>query len=301
MILDSRSTSLERPFYSKRAESPARYCGFKPIGQDAAVTFTPPPGVQFSFNDLTIPGGGTGCLSSSAGSFWQCIYDLGIRVESNRPVIVLEFNPRTIRSNDASLLLPEPLLGSEYVVLSWPTDARSLLEIPGLEGFGGPSVLSYVSVVAPYDDTSVTVRSSARIQGTEIPEGSTAPQTVQPMYKGGIQTFTLNTGQVLNLSAMPDSLFETADMTGTIIISDKPVAVFSGHESAGIAPPNQVRGSGKLLFRPLREQILPVSLLGQDYVAVKSKERVGTRPLANRSRGCRSYDHDKRQSLVWMV
>jgi hypothetical protein len=249
-----------------------------PSEQDATVTFTPPPGVQFSFNDLTIPGGGNRVFEFPPLSLsGNDIYDLGIRVESNRPVLVHQFNPwDNTYSNDASLLLPEPLLGSEYVVLSWPTDARSLLEIPGLEGFGGPSVLSYVSVVAPYDDTSVTVRSSARIQGTEIPEGSTEPQTVQPMYKGGIQTFTLNTGQVLNLSAMPDSLFETADMTGTIIISDKPVAVFSGHESAGIAPPNPSPGAQEsCCLDHLEEQMLPVSLLGQDYVAVKSKERGG--------------------------
>jgi len=96
------------------------------------------------------------------------------------------------------------------------------------------------------------------------------------MYKGGIQTFTLNTGQVLNLSAMPDSLFETADMTGTIIISDKPVAVFSGHESAGIGVPNPSPGANDTCcLDHLEEQMLPISLLGESYVAVKSKDRGG--------------------------
>ena len=248
-----------------------------PSEQEATVTFTPPPGVQFTFNDLTVPGGGNRVFEFPPLSLsGNDIYDLGIRLESNRPVLVHQFNPwDNTYSNDASLLLPEPLLGSEYVILSWPTDARSLVElpIPGLDEIGGPSVLSYLSVVAPYDDTSVTVRSSARIQGTEVPEGSAEPQTVQPMFKGGIQTFTLNKGQVLNLSAMPDALFEKADLTGTIVISNKPIAVFSGHEAAAIASPDEQEKS--CCLDHLEEQMLPISLLGTEYVAAKAKDRGG--------------------------
>lgn len=270
----------EDPTIPQAPDLPHAVVVSNPSDQEAIVTFTPPPGVQFSFNNLTVPGGGNRVFEFPPLSLsGNDIYDLGIKLESNRPVLVHQFNPwDNTYSNDASLLLPEPLLGSEYVVLAWPTDARSLVElpVPGLEGFGGPSVHSYVSVVAPYDDTSVTVRSSARIQGTEVPEGSTAEPTVKPMYKGGIQTFTLNTGQVLNLSAMPDSFFETADMTGTIILSDKPVAVFAGHESAAVVPPATGTGeSQSCCLDHLEEQMLPVSLLGQNYVAVKAKERGG--------------------------
>jgi hypothetical protein len=255
---------------------------------DATISFTPPPGVTFNFTDLTVPGQTTKVFEfPSLDTSGSNIYNLAIRVESNRPVLVHQFNPwDNTYSNDASLLLPEPMLGQTHYVLSWPTDARSLIEfpIPGLENFGGPSSHGFVSVVAPYDNTTVIVRTTARVNGTEVPAGfdpATYPMAVNPMPPGSVQTFVLDAGQVLNLDAMPETIMETADFTGTLVQADKPVAVFSGHDSAAIAAPNPGIGGDDdgCCLDHLEEQMPHVSLLGNTYVAGKTKPRGGEKDL----------------------
>ena len=258
---------------------------------DAQVTFTPPPGVPFTFPDTVVPGSGSRVfLFPSMDTSGSNIWDLGVRLESNRPVLVHQFNPwDNTYSNDASLLLPEPLLGQEYLVLSWPTDARSLIEIPGLPGFGGPSSHGFLSVLAPFDDTEVLVRTTARVNATEAPAGvdpaSYTPK-VAAMAPGSVGTFVLNKGQVLNLDAMPLSIFETADLTGTLVLSNKPVAVFSGHDSAAIVEPKPPprfpdpdQQDTACCLDHLEEQMIPVSLLGKHYVASKSASRGGESDL----------------------
>jgi len=263
-----------------------------PSELDATVEFTPPPGVNFNFADLTVPGSGSRVFEfpyPELATEGSDITDVGVRIESDRPVLVHQFNPwDNTYSNDASLLLPEPLLGQEHLILSWPTDPRCLIEIPGLPNFGGPCSHSFLSVVAPTDNTEVTVRASARVAGTVIPEGMEGQiePTVDPMPPGAIQTFTLNKGQVLNLDAMPETIFETADLTGSLVLSNKPIAVFSGHDSAAVSAPGGGGGtgdpgedSGSCCLDHLEEQMIPVSLLGTHYVAAKSASRGGEKDL----------------------
>ena len=268
-----------------------------PSEMEATVVLTPPPGVSFSFSDLVIPGSGSKVFQfPSMDTSGSDITDLGVRIESNRPVLVHQFNPwDNTYSNDASLLLPEPLLGQEHLILSWPTDTRCLLEIDipdipiDLGELGGPCAHSFLTVVAPYDNTSVTVRASAPVNATEPPEG-VDPENFQPtvaaMPKGAIQTFTLNKGQVLNLDALPESVFDTADLTGTLVLSNKPVAVFSGHDSAlAVAPkepppfPDPDEKDDSCCLDHLEEQMIPVGLLGKQYLATKSADRGGESDL----------------------
>ncbi|MFT7624272.1 MAG: hypothetical protein ACI9WU_003459 [Myxococcota bacterium] len=255
-----------------------------PSELEATVTFTPPPGVSFTFNELIVPGTESKVfLFPSLDTGGSGIYDLGIRIESNRPILVHQFNPwDNTFSNDASLLLPEPLLGQEYLVMSWPTDTRCLLVIPGLPGFGGPCSHGTVTIVAPTDNTEVTIRASARINASELEQNEPTTE-IDAIPKGGIATFVLNKGQVLNLDAMPEDLFTQADLTGTLILSNKPVAVFSGHDSASVAAPIDPPGGGfpggeesdTCCLDHLEEQMIPVSLLGQEYIAAKSADRGG--------------------------
>ena len=258
----------------------------------ATVAFTPPPGVIFDFDNLEIAGGQSEIYKfPSLDTSGSNIYDLGIRIESNRPVLVHQFNPwDNTFSNDASLLLPEPLLGQEYFILSWPTDARGLIDIPipGLENFGGDNVHGFVTIVAPHDNTTVTVRSTARVAPTLPPKGMEEGfmPLVKAMPPGGIQSFTLQKGQVLNLDAMPETIFEVADLTGTYVFSNKPIAVFAGHDSAAISAPKDPapfpdpdEEDGGCCLDHLEEQMIPVGLLGNTYVAAKAADRGGENDL----------------------
>ena len=82
----------------------------------ATVAFTAPPGKTFNFPDLVIPGLGSKVFEFPSFIIsGSSITDFGIRLQSDRPVLVHQFNPwDNTFSNDASLLLPEPLLGQEH-------------------------------------------------------------------------------------------------------------------------------------------------------------------------------------------
>ncbi len=253
----------------------------------AKLEFTPPPGVTFNFPDLEVPGNSSMVYQFPALAVnGSDIANVGIRLESNRPVLVHQFNPwDNTYSNDASLLLPEPILGQEHVVLSWPTDTRCLISIPGLPNIGGPCAHGFVTVVATQDDTEVFVRVTSPVAATELPPGvnpATYTAPVKKMAKGAVQTFVLKKGQVLNLDAMPESAFEQADLTGTLVLTNKPAAVFSGHDSAAISNPaiqSDPDQNTSCCLDHLEEQILPVDLLGQSYIAAKTKSRGGESDL----------------------
>jgi hypothetical protein len=231
---------------------------------EATIAFEAPPGVVISVPDLVIPPMATRVFEmpvlNVAGTG---ISRKAIGLGSNRPILVHQFNPWQARwSNDASLLLPETFFGREYVILSWPTDPRGLLPaFPGLPA--QENVNGFFTVLAVEDDTQVTFTVTAR---TKAGDG------VLAMEANTSQTVTLNRGEVLNVEAEPNTLFEYADLTGSSVSSSKPVAVFAGHESAAIGPEG---GENICCLDHLEEQMLPLPVLGTTYLAVKTKPRGG--------------------------
>ena len=93
------------------------------------------------------------------------------------------------------------------------------------------------------------------------------------MSPGMVQTITLNRGEVLNVEAEPLSLFDSADLTGSTISANKPIAAFGGHEEAVVA----VEGGEEqpCCADHLEEQLLPIETLDSSYVLVKAKPRGG--------------------------
>lgn len=84
---------------------------------------------------------------------------------------------------------------------------------------------------------------------------------LQKTLESQTYTFTLQPYQVLNVK----SDYVGTDLTGSIVTSDKPVAVFSGHEAAT---------SGSVCCADhLEQQLFPVSTWGKTYVAAKSFPR----------------------------
>jgi len=166
-------------------------------------------------------------------------------------------------TNDASLLLPEHALAKEYMVVTRPTLGFYY------EGELGTSP-GFFSVVAPgAGSTKVTVTFTANtMAGTA---GLAA-------YKQGqTATFTLSRWDVLQiLSESPASctvvkkdawdtefcdLSKTTDLTGTIVQSGQPVAVFAGHDCAFVP-------WDKWACDHLEEQMIPSASMGKQYVAV---------------------------------
>ncbi|MEZ4266729.1 MAG: IgGFc-binding protein [Myxococcota bacterium] len=225
----------------------------------AEVSFETPPGVTVDAPDTKIPG-------RTSRIFLMPVLNVsltgtsmkGIRVSSTRPVLVHQFNPWDNEfSNDASLLLPETFLGSQYTILSWPSGPSVF---PNLKGQSG-----YFTVLAAYAATDVTIMVTADVL---------AGGKVKAMKAGTTQTIRLERGEVMNIEMTADfsSVFGNTDLTGSTVTSDKPVAVFAGHEEAVIAPQD---AEESCCADHLEEQMLPKSVLGTHYLAVKLKPRGG--------------------------
>jgi hypothetical protein len=172
-----------------------------------------------------------------------------IHVTAADPVTVFELN-YIDASTDGYTALPSSLLGQEYVVLGYGNELLPWLEDePGIPFLAGGSQFAVVGVQS---NTAVTI-TPASSSGTRV--------------AGVPYTIILQTGETYR---MIDWDTVGGDFSGTIVVSDKPVAVFGGHKSAAI-PHGQFGYSDHL-----EEQLPPVNLWGRHFL---------TTPLATRQNG----------------
>ncbi|MGA8849840.1 MAG: thioredoxin domain-containing protein [Dehalococcoidia bacterium] len=208
--------------------------------------------------------------SSAEVSGSDNVEDKGIHVLAEDDVTVYFLNPSTpVATNDAYLALPVDILGTEYVILAYQET---------LSARGGPTEgPSELAIVAPYDDTVVTITPSVTIGGLDLRETleslaptldagaacltcggtkSTAEQsmTAEPLDAGVPYTITLQRFQTYTLQS--DSPLE--DLTGTIIESSAPVAVFAGVRCADIP-------AGYGCCDHIVEQMMPVATWGKEF------------------------------------
>lgn len=146
----------------------------------------------------------------------------GIHVTALSPVAVHVVSENAT-SADGYLALPTPGLGTKYYVMSYASTRYSGSEF---------------AVVATQNTTTVTI----------APTAAGATKTA-----GAAFTVLLNIGETYQL-ANPAN----ADMTGTLVTSDKPVAVFSGHRCADVP-------SGVGYCDYLVEQLPDVTVWGKTY------------------------------------
>ena len=159
-------------------------------------------------------------------------------LRSTVPVTVYQFNPLQYTkggsfsySNDASLLLPTNVWRMRYYAASWAP-------------FPGASYPSELAVTAMHDGTTVTI----------TPKASTGAGQGAPAFTAGTaQPVTLNAGDVIEIGSIQ------GDLTGSLVDSDKPVQVISGHYCTNV-PDNIVACDH------LEESMFPVDTLGTQYV-----------------------------------
>lgn len=165
----------------------------------------------------------------------------GIHVTASQPVSVYGLS-YGVAVSEAFCAFPTPMLGLQYCVMARPSH---------FEGF--PDLVSQLAVVATEDNTQVSITPSV-----------TANLSGHP----GTATFnvTLQRWQVYQLG----SVGAYNDVTGTLIVSTKPVGVFAGASLARVPDAGTVAGN------PLIEMQLPVSSWGRQTFGL---------PLANRVAG----------------
>lgn len=252
-------------------------------GQQTTVCDTPTTKeVALNMGDTTVVGGSSRefkmPVMNVAGSG---ITKKAIRITSTLPVVAYQFNPfnsENAASNDGSLLLPHHVLGQEYYVVSLPSRAE-ITDLGGNPIF--PANNGLFAVVPTQPNTTVSVTPTVEVIANPafgVPQDGTTPKTLTP---GQTYSFTLQPYEVLNLEQLGKTEIITPgkipkDLTGTRVLADKPVAVFSGHQVAGVQEQLKLQITDvwdSCCTEHLEEQLMPVETWGTVALCVKSKPR----------------------------
>ncbi|MBZ5713876.1 IgGFc-binding protein [Nannocystis pusilla] len=161
------------------------------------------------------------------------------RISSDVPVVAYQINPYgggSAAVTGASLLLPTSAWDTNYVVIN---------SLPA--SIGQPSA----NIIAHHDDTTVKIEPVVALAGGGGIPGSPAGVPVE---------FKLDAGQHAQLT-------QTAELTGSVIQSDKPIGLMGGH--TGMQAP-----VGTAYSDHAEQMIPPIRALGSEYVGVMYRPRV---------------------------
>jgi hypothetical protein len=162
----------------------------------------------------------------------------GVRIRSDRNVHVFAGNFRD-RHSDGTAVLPVHALGKHYYTV----------------GYNWEGAWEHFLVLATEDATTVTITPRA-ITSTGRPERQ--PITIQ-----------LDEGELYCIKSRFAG--DGGSLTGSRIIADRPVAVFSGGESGWIpSVATPIFG----FLNPHNEQMTPVDFLGTEYAAIPFRSRL---------------------------
>lgn len=166
------------------------------------------------------------------------------RVTSDVPVTVHQLNPlEGATTNDASTVLPVEELGTRYRILSWEHEDLSGVDMPS----------SFAVVPVTQEPTTITITPTAAVRAG-------GPVAATPA--GTPFSVTLSRFDVLHVvTDRPGD-----DFTGTLVVADRPVAVFGSHVCAQVP-------FGVEFCDHLEEQLYPVANWGVELAAAKSRPR----------------------------
>lgn len=195
---------------------------------------------------------------------------------SDQPITVTLLNPENgldVRSNDATLLFPNDSLGTEYLVMGWES-FWTLAQGLDSDGFPKYGFTSYVTVVATASGkTEVTVTPSTDVRAGVDKAGG----TLSRVPSGQQRVHILDEGDVLNYAVEPR--VGEGDLTGTLVTTDKPAAVFWAH-NCGFVPSIDVP-----FCDHMEHQLSPINTWGRVYVADLFKPRSDTPWTSNENPG----------------
>jgi hypothetical protein len=189
------------------------------------------------------PDGPTPAFTQDYAFVYESAIGHAFHVTTSAPVTAYDVYPyggATSYITSASLLLPTPVWDTNYVAADGYASAGNISKAP------------YLQITAAQDGTNVTISPTADIApGTQV--AGTA--------KGVPQTYTLNKGQFIQFLQM-------AELAGSIIQSNNPVAVWGGLNCANIPT------TDGMFCDSLHQQLPSVQLLGHSYAAVRYRNRV---------------------------
>jgi hypothetical protein len=165
-------------------------------------------------------------------------------ITSDYPVVAYQIAPYgggTASVAAASLLIPTSAWDKDYLAIN------AYKPSPIAVG-GDPSL----NILAYQDQTAVTITPTVNIlPGPNVPAGTAGQQV----------TYTLNKGEFLQIT-------QSAELTGSPINADKPIGVFGAHACMTVPGMQDECDAAE-------QQIAPVHAVGNEYVAVRYKNRTG--------------------------
>jgi hypothetical protein len=203
------------------------------FGQGSSAETPCPAGVTpaYTVDDAAVHGTGKGHAFHITTSAPVTAYD------------IYPYGGATSYIASATLLLP---------VSAWDTNYVAASGYQGQQYNGNNKMDSNIAFVASQDGTSVTITPSAAIVGGN---GVASGPAGTPI------SYQLNAGDSLQLEQFDD-------LTGSVVLSDKPIGTWGGHYCMFV-PDTNTRAADAA-----HQQIPPVKALGSEYVAVRYRDRV---------------------------
>jgi len=221
-------------------------------------------------------------MYSGSGTF---VSSHAFRVETTVPVVAYQFQPIIQQfSNDASILIPESALGRHYYVLGYPT-ANPCGSPPG-DPMHMASIPDHTSVtiVGVHPNTHIQVFPTHPVMASGGDSGAVIAETAA----GGVIEVDIGPYDVVNLESLQfvgsivdciSHLDQDGDFTGTKIISNLDVIVFSSHErgigTGGVEIPTAPgwESGDSCCTDHLEQQMLPTTALGWKFAISRSPLR----------------------------
>jgi len=206
------------------------------------------PGAIATNVTIDDPSGGSQTITVPSGALQQFSFNRNFmmrgtdrkpwayHITSLTPIVAYQFNPlRNVFTNDTSTLLPVDALGTSYRAVMYK-------ELPS-------GLATTIAVIGTsVQPTNVTL----------TPRGRTLAGFIPSTGAGTPVSFTLARGEVAQISSGQVG----TDLTGSLITSDRPVAVFSGANCTRI--PDNVNWCDHI-----EEQLYPTTAWGKDFLLVK--------------------------------
>lgn len=155
---------------------------------------------------------------------------------------ILPFGGARSHFPSAELLFPTSVWGTNYVALA---------PMPGTHDVPGPL---WLQIVGLEDGTKVEVRPTV-----DLPAGT----GLNGAMSGQLAAYELGAGEVMQWELAPGS----KDSSGSLLLSDKPVGLFTGNRFLRLQPQSAPGGEAA------HQQISAVSALGIEYVAAPYETR----------------------------
>jgi hypothetical protein len=177
------------------------------------------------------------------------------RIESDVPITAYQFQPLDnivpAYSNDASALLPAHVLENDYIAVTGNGLQLTMYPFESweLETYNAGA---FVTVVATADDTHVQFYPTASLTG------------------GAWEGVVLQRGQTFTILSEVLAVESNGNLSGTRVITDQPVAVFSG-SVASVEPTTAT----ECCADHQEHQLLPVVAWGHEYVVAPAPDARG--------------------------